>query len=98
MKQLFVLDKSKDENNPTEPKKGNYLRNEAKVLEEKIKSIQLPEYSEIKKEKYKNCELSSYHFFKNFCKKEVGKENNYIFNYRDNYLNNMTKIDHSTYH
>ena len=92
-KQLFVLDKSKDENNPTEPKKGNYLRNEAKVLEEKIKSIQLPEYSEIKKEKYKNCELSSYHFFKNFCKKEVGKENNYIFNYRDNYLNDMTKID-----
>lgn len=94
-KQLFVLDKSKEEkNNYTDNnKKGNYLRNEAKVLEEKIKSIHLPEYSEIKKEKYKDCELSSYHFFKNFCKKEVGKENNYIFNYRDNYLNDMTKID-----
>jgi hypothetical protein len=35
----------------------------------------------------------SYHFFKQYCKKEIGKENNYIFNYKDNFLNDMSKID-----
>lgn len=100
-KQIFVLEpgsnNKKNHNNyeiyEENNKKQNYLRNEAKILEEKIKSIELPTYQEIKTQKFKNCELNSYHFFKNFCKKEVGKENNYIFNYRDNYLNDMTKID-----
>ena len=94
-KNIFVLDNKKEENdlNDENIKKGNYLRNEAKVLENTIKNITLPTYHEIKNEKFKDCDLNSYYFFKNFCKKEVGKENNYIFNYRDNYLNDMTKID-----
>ena len=95
-KNIFVLDNKKEENdlNDENIKKGNYLRNEAKVLENTIKDITLPTYHEIKNEKFKDCDLNSYYFFKNFCKKEVGKENNYIFNYRDNFLNDMTKIDH----
>ena len=94
-KNIFILDNKKDENeeNDLQIKKGNYLRNEAKVLENTIKGITLPTYQEIKASKFKNCNLNSYYFFKNFCKKEVGKENNYIFNYRDNFLNDMTKID-----
>ncbi len=94
-KNIFVLDNKKEENdlNDENIKKGNYLRNEAKVLENTIKDISLPTYHEIKNEKFKDCDLNSYYFFKNFCKKEVGKENNYIFNYRDNFLNDMTKID-----
>ena len=46
----------------------------------------------MKKNKFKDCNLNSLIFFKN-SKKEIGKENNYIFNYRDNFLNDMTKID-----
>ena len=74
-------------------KKNNYLRNEAKVLEEIISQLNLPTYQQLKTEKFKDLNLNSYNFFKNFFKKEVGKENNYIFNYRDNFLNDMTKID-----
>ena len=70
----------------------NYLRNEAKVLEETISKLNLTDYQTLKKEKFKNCNLNSLIFFKD-CKKEIGKENNYIFNYRDNFLNDMTKID-----
>ena len=95
-KNIFVLESTPTVNSNNElsvSKKGNYLRNEAKILEETIKQISLPTYQQIKTNKFKNCDLNSYHFFKSFCKKEVGKENNYIFNYRDNYLNDMTKID-----
>lgn len=92
-KQLFILDSKDNYDELSGHKKNNYLRNEAKVLEETIKSITLPSYQEIKQKKFMNCKLNSYHFFKNICKKEVGKENNYIFNYRDSFLNDMTKID-----
>ena len=81
-----------DEENNTNKKKVNYLRNEAKVLEETISKLNLTDYQTLKKEKFKNCNLNSLIFFKD-CKKEIGKENNYIFNYRDNFLNDMTKID-----
>ena len=81
-----------DEENKTNKKKVNYLRNEAKVLEETISKLNLTDYQTLKKEKFKNCNLNSLIFFKD-CKKEIGKENNYIFNYRDNFLNDMTKID-----
>ena len=73
-------------------KKVNYLRNEAKILEETISKLTMTDYQTLKKEKFKDCNLNSFLFFKN-CKKEIGKENNYIFNYRDNFLNDMTKID-----
>ena len=94
-KNIFVLESTPtmSDNEVIGSKKGNYLRNEAKILEETIKQISLPTYQQIKTNKFKHCDLNSYHFFKSFCKKEVGKENNYIFNYRDNYLNDMTKID-----
>ena len=52
----------------------------------------MTDYQTLKKEKFRECNLNSFVFFKN-CKKEIGKENNYIFNYRDNFLNDMTKID-----
>ena len=81
-----------DEENNANKKKVNYLRNEAKVLEETISKLNLTDYQTLKKEKFKNCNLNSLIFFKD-CKKEIGKENNYIFNYRDNFLNDMTKID-----
>ena len=83
---------NKDEENTKNKKKINYLRNEAKVLEETMSKLNLTDYQTMKKEKFKGCELNSLIFFKN-CKKEIGKENNYIFNYRDNFLNDMTKID-----
>ena len=73
-------------------KKVNYLRNEAKVLEETMSKLELTDYQTMKKNKFKDCNLNSLIFFKN-SKKEIGKENNYIFNYRDNFLNDMTKID-----
>ena len=70
-KNIFILDNKKDENeeNDLQIKKGNYLRNEAKVLENTIKDITLPTYHEIKNEKFKDCDLNFYYFFKNFCKK-----------------------------
>ena len=91
------INNEKDMNNNTDDnnnnkKKVNYLRNEAKILEETISKLNLTDYQTLKKEKFKNCNLNSLIFFKN-CKKEIGKENNYIFNYRDNFLNDMTKID-----
>ena len=79
-------------NNTKNKKKVNYLRNEAKVLEETMSKLELTDYQTLKKEKFKGCDLNSLIFFKN-SKKEIGKENNYIFNYRDNFLNDMTKID-----
>ena len=87
-------EKDQEENiiNPNNKKKINYLRNEAKVLEETISKLNLTDYQTLKKEKFKDCNLNSLIFFKN-SKKEIGKENNYIFNYRDNFLNDMTKID-----
>ena len=88
-----VKDKEEQkEDNTTNKKKINYLRNEAKILEETISKLNLTDYQTLKKEKFKDCKLNSLTFFKN-CKKEIGKENNYIFNYRDNFLNDMTKID-----
>ena len=81
-----------EEENNTNRKKVNYLRNEAKILEETISKLNMTDYQTLKKEKFKNCNLNSLIFFKD-CKKEIGKENNYIFNYRDNFLNDMTKID-----
>lgn len=53
----------------------------------------IPNYQELKSEKISECKLYSYHFFKSFYKKEIGKENNYIFNFKDNFLNDMSKID-----
>ena len=91
-KKIFNLDKIKHNNN-IENKKSNHLRTEAKILEESIKDLELPTYQELKTKKYLECHLFSYHFFKHFYKKEIGKENNYIFNFRDNFLNDMTKID-----
>ena len=87
-------EKEQEENiiNTNNKKKINYLRNEAKVLEETISKLNLTDYQTLKKEKFKDCNLNSLIFFKN-SKKEIGKENNYIFNYRDNFLNDMTKID-----
>ena len=78
--------------NSENKKKMNYLRNEAKVLEETISKLKLTDYQTMKKNKFSNCDLNSLIYFKN-CKKEIGKENNYIFNYRDNFLNDMTKVD-----
>ena len=87
------LSLSKDnEENSNNKKKINYLRNEAKVLEETMAKLELIDYQTMKKNKFKDCNLNSLIFFKN-SKKEIGKENNYIFNYRDNFLNDMTKID-----
>jgi hypothetical protein len=60
-----------------------------------LKSLQLPNYQELKNKKFSECSLFSYHFFKQFFKKEIGKENNYIFNFRDNFLNDMSNIDKS---
>ena len=57
-----------------------------------MSKLDLTDYQTMKKEKFKGCELNSLIFFKN-SKKEIGKENNYIFNYRDNFLNDMSKID-----
>jgi len=89
-------EKDKDEEaniiNTDNKRKINYLRNEAKVLEETISKLNLTDYQTLKKEKFKDCNLNSLIYFKN-SKKEIGKENNYIFNYRDNFLNDMTKID-----
>ena len=87
-------EKDQEENiiNTNNKKKINYLRNEAKVLEETISKLNLTDYQTLKKEKFKDCNLNSLIYFKN-SKKEIGKENNYIFNYRDNFLNDMTKID-----
>lgn len=53
----------------------------------------IPNYQELKLDKISDCKLNSYHFFKTLFKKEIGKENNYIFNFKDNYLNDMSKID-----
>jgi len=86
------INKITEEENNTNKKKVNYLRNEAKILEETISKLNMTDYQTLKKEKFKNCNLNSLIFFKD-CKKEIGKENNYIFNYRDNFLNDMTKID-----
>ncbi len=85
------ISKNKEEENNGK-KKVNYLRNEAKVLEETMSKLELTDYQTMKKNKFKDCNLNSLIFFKN-SKKEIGKENNYIFNYRDNFLNDMTKID-----
>ena len=85
------ISKDKEEENNGK-KKVNYLRNEAKVLEETMSKLELTDYQTMKKNKFKDCNLNSLIFFKN-SKKEIGKENNYIFNYRDNFLNDMTKID-----
>lgn len=81
-----------NDNSENKSKKINYLRNEAKVLEETISKLKLTDYQTMKKSKFNNCDLNSLIYFKN-CKKEIGKENNYIFNYRDNFLNDMTKVD-----
>ena len=93
---INIISKEEDisniDNSPNNKKKINYLRNEAKVLEETISKLDLTDYQTLKKEKFRECNLNSFVFFKN-CKKEIGKENNYIFNYRDNFLNDMTKID-----
>ena len=62
-------------------------------MEDSIKGLNLPSYTELKSKKFQDCNLFSYHFFKQYCKKEIGKENNYIFNFKDNFLNDMTKID-----
>ena len=90
----ITIKKEEEENNnkTNNKKKINYLRNEAKVLEETMSKLDLTDYQTMKKEKFKGCELNSLIFFKN-SKKEIGKENNYIFNYRDNFLNDMSKID-----
>jgi hypothetical protein len=90
-KKIFNLDKTK--NNSEEFKKPNHLRSEAKMLDESIKSLELPTYQELKLRKFSDCQLNSFHFFKQFCKKKIRKENNYIFNFRDNFLNDMSKID-----
>ena len=93
---INIISKEEDisniDNSSNNKKKINYLRNEAKVLEETISKLDLTDYQTLKKEKFRECNLNSFVFFKN-CKKEIGKENNYIFNYRDNFLNDMTKID-----
>lgn len=89
-KKVFNLNKLKTSE---ELKKPNHLRNEAKLLEESIKPLELPTYPFLKAKKYEDCSLYSYHFFKQFSKKEIGKENNYIFNFKDNFLNDMSKID-----
>ena len=93
---INIISKEEDisniDNSLNNKKKINYLRNEAKVLEETISKLDLTDYQTLKKEKFRECNLNSFVFFKN-CKKEIGKENNYIFNYRDNFLNDMTKID-----
>ena len=86
------INKEEENTNSKNKKKVNYLRNEAKVLEETMSKLELTDYQTLKKEKFKGCDLNSLIFFKN-SKKEIGKENNYIFNYRDNFLNDMTKID-----
>jgi hypothetical protein len=77
-------EKDQEENiiNTNNKKKINYLRNEAKVLEETISKLNLTDYQTLKKEKFKDCNLNSLKYFKN-SKKKKGKENNYIFNYRD---------------
>ena len=87
-----TINLEEEEINNTNKKKINYLRNEAKILEETISKLNVTDYKTLKEEKFKNCNLNSFTFFKD-CKKEIGKENNYIFNYRDNFLNDMTKID-----
>jgi RNase P subunit RPR2 len=97
-KKIFNLDKNRDIPNfnssqSYQDRKPNHLRSEAKILEDSIKGIELPTYQELKNKKYMDCTLFSYHFFKQFCKKEIGKENNYIFNFKDSFLNEMTKID-----
>lgn len=97
-KKIFNLDKNRDISNfnslqSYHDRKPNHLRSEAKILEDSIKGIELPTYQELKNKKYMDCTLFSYHFFKQFCKKEIGKENNYIFNFKDSFLNDMTKID-----
>ena len=59
-----------------------HLRNEAKVVEESIKKINISNYKEIIKTKFSNCNLLSYHFYRTYYnKKEIGRENNYIFNF-----------------
>ena len=88
----IINNKEEDISNSNNKKKANYLRNEAKVLEETMSKLNLTDYQTLKKEKFNGCDLNSLIFFKN-SKKEIGKENNYIFNYRDNFLNDMTKID-----
>lgn len=74
----------------------NHLRNEAKIVEESIKKVKVKDYNMIVKEKFRECKLLSYYFYTNYYnKKEVGKENNYIFNFSDNFLNDMSNIDRS---
>lgn len=88
-KKIFNLHKDRSEEH-------NHLRNEAKIVEESIKKVKVKSYNEVIEEKFENCELLSYLFYKNYYnKKEVGRENNYIFNFSDNFLNDMSNIDKS---
>lgn len=76
--------------------KTNHLRNEAQLVEEAVKEIQLKNYDEYVNNKFKDCKLVSHIFYNNYYnKKEIGKENNYIFNFNDNYLNDISEIDRS---
>ena len=86
-KRIFNLHKSKNE-------KECSLRNEALMVEEAVKKLKVPSFDKFYNDKFNGCELISYNFYKNFYdKKEIGKENNYIFNFNDSYLNEMTDID-----
>ena len=69
------------------------LRQEARNVKSASNGLDLPTYSELKAQKLANCSLSSYHFFKNLFSKPIAKENNYIFDFRENLLNDMSKID-----
>lgn len=83
----------KENNEMTEEQKENYLRLEAKVLKEKTENLTLKSYDDMKEERLGECHLKSYEYFKQLEKKGTCKEGNYIFNFRDNYLNDMQKID-----
>ena len=88
-KKIFNLHKDQSKE-PTH----NHLRNEAKVVEESIKKVKTKSYENVLEEKFKDCQLLSNYFYKHYYdKKEIGRENNYIFNFADNFLNDMTSID-----
>lgn len=85
-----INNSSKDYNNYT------HLRNEAKVVEESLKKVKIKGYKDIINSKFNNCNLMSYHFYRKYYdKKEIGRENNYIFNFNDNFLSDINSIDKS---
>lgn len=86
-KKIFKIKKEKQEVSSL------CLRNEAELVQQYLSNVSLPTYQELKQEMFSKCELNSFHFYKTFCKKVIGKENNYVFNIREDYLNDMTKID-----